>query len=141
MATVLANGNSLKTARGNIFAKEGPRLELFREDDFKKQTEAYLAGKIPFRRGAMGMLNLAAELLSKDPRTRPVVVCQLSWSRGGDCLVVKPGINRAADLKGAVLSVPSSNASARASGEAMFRISPASTLRQISGSVINVRPR
>jgi ABC-type nitrate/sulfonate/bicarbonate transport system substrate-binding protein/outer membrane protein OmpA-like peptidoglycan-associated protein len=105
MATILANGNSAKTVNGSIFAQRGLSLALFRQDDFKKQVEAYIKGETPFLRGTMGMINLAAEVLDRDPRTKPVIIYQMTWSNGGDCLVVKPGINSAKDLKGKTIAV------------------------------------
>jgi ABC-type nitrate/sulfonate/bicarbonate transport system substrate-binding protein/outer membrane protein OmpA-like peptidoglycan-associated protein len=105
MATILANGNSAKTVNGSIFAQKGLSLALFRQDDFKKQVEAYIKGETPFLRGTMGMINLAAEVLDRDPRTKPVIIYQMTWSNGGDCLVVKPGINSAKDLKGKTIAV------------------------------------
>ncbi|BBO92203.1 ABC transporter substrate-binding protein [Desulfosarcina ovata] len=105
MATILANGNSAKTAAGSIFAKQGLALNLVRQDDFKKQIDAFMRGESPFLRGTMGMINLAAEVLNQDPRTRPVVVYQLTWSNGGDCLVVKSGIRSARDLKGKTVAI------------------------------------
>ncbi|BBO85306.1 hypothetical protein DSCO28_58720 [Desulfosarcina ovata subsp. sediminis] len=105
MATILANGNSAKTAAGSIFAKQGFSLNLVRQDDFKKQIDAYMRGESPFLRGTMGMINLAAEVLNQDPRTRPVVIYQLTWSNGGDCLVVKSGIRSARDLKGKTVAI------------------------------------
>ncbi|MDM8554129.1 ABC transporter substrate-binding protein [Desulfococcaceae bacterium HSG7] len=101
IATILANGNSDITIGGDsIFAKKKLKFKLVREDDFKKQIEAYLSGQTPFLRGTMGMINMAAEALSRDPRTKPVIIYQMTWSSGGDCLVVKSGINTAKDLKG-----------------------------------------
>ncbi len=101
IATILANGNSDVTLGGDsIFAQKKLKFKLVREDDFKKQIEAYLSGQTPFLRGTMGMINMAAEVLSKDPRTKPVIIYQMTWSSGGDCLVVKPGIKTAKDLNG-----------------------------------------
>jgi len=101
IATILANGNSdITIGSDSIFAKKKLKFKLVREDDFKKQIEAYLSGQSPFLRGTMGMINLAAEVLSRDPRTQPVIIYQMTWSSGGDCLVVKSGVNTAKDLKG-----------------------------------------
>lgn len=105
IATILANGNSAKTGNGSIFAQKGLSMALVRQDDFKKQIEAYIKGETPFLRGTMGMINMAAEVLNKDPRTKPVIVYQMTWSNGGDCLVVKQGINSARDLKGKTVAL------------------------------------
>jgi ABC-type nitrate/sulfonate/bicarbonate transport system substrate-binding protein/outer membrane protein OmpA-like peptidoglycan-associated protein len=105
IATVLANGNSATTAGGSIFGQKGLKFKLFRQDDFKKQLEAYLSGETPFLRGTMGMLNMAADVISRDPRTRPIVIYLMTWSNGGDCLVVKPEISTAKDLKGKTVAL------------------------------------
>lgn len=105
IATILANGNSDKTASGGIFAEKGLSLQLVWEDDFKKQVEAYIKGESPYLRGTMGMINMAAEAVSRDPSTAPVIVYQMTWSNGGDCLVVKSGIKTARDLKGKTIAL------------------------------------
>jgi hypothetical protein len=104
-ATILANGNAVRTAPDSIFGKKGLKLNLVREDDFKKQIEAYLRGETPYLRGTMGMVNMASEVLGRDPRTAPVVIYQLTWSNGGDCLVVKPGIKTVKYLKGKTVAL------------------------------------
>lgn len=105
MATILANGNTPRTRAGSLFEKRGLDLNLVREDKFPDQVASYLSGKSPYLRGTMGMLNMAADLLSHDSRTRPVVIFQLTWSAGGDALVVKSGIHSAKDLKGKTIAV------------------------------------
>lgn len=100
IATILANGNSAATIEGSIFAQKSLKLKLVRADDFKSQVKAYISGETPYLRGTMGMINMAAPLLSKDPRTDPVIIYQMTWSSGGDCIVVKPGIRCAEDLRG-----------------------------------------
>lgn len=105
IATILANGDARRTRKNSIFAKEGLDLELFREDVFKKQVEAYMKGETPYLRGTLGMINMASELLSADPRTKPVVIYQLTWSAGGDALAVNSKIRTAVDLKGKTIGV------------------------------------
>lgn len=105
IATILANGNSERTQGRSIFDSQGLDFKLVREDVFSKQVEAYLTGHSPYLRGTMGMLNMAAELLSRDPHTKPVVIYQMTWSAGGDALVVKPGIHSAKDLKGKTIAL------------------------------------
>jgi ABC-type nitrate/sulfonate/bicarbonate transport system substrate-binding protein/outer membrane protein OmpA-like peptidoglycan-associated protein len=105
IATIYGNGKARETTKESIFARQGLRLKLVREDDFKKQIEAYMSGKSPYLRGTMGMLNMAIEVLSGDPRTKPVVVYQMTWSTGGDALVVKEGLKSPADLCGKTIAV------------------------------------
>ncbi|MCG8668862.1 MAG: ABC transporter substrate-binding protein [Pseudomonadales bacterium] len=105
IATIYANGNQRATKSGSIMAKASLNYRLAREDVFANQVKQYLAGETPFLRGTLGMLNLASDVLNKDPRTKPVVFYQLTWSAGGDALVVKNNIRRAADLKGKTIAV------------------------------------
>jgi ABC-type nitrate/sulfonate/bicarbonate transport system substrate-binding protein len=105
IATIRANGDQGATAAGSAFAKEGLDLRLVREDVFSRQLEAYLGGRSPYLRGTLGMVNMAADLLGNDPSTKPVVIYQMTWSAGGDALVVKPGIGAARDLKGKTIAL------------------------------------
>ncbi|MBF0233072.1 MAG: ABC transporter substrate-binding protein [Desulfamplus sp.] len=105
MATILANGNAVKSVGSSIFGQKGLNLELVRVDSFKKQVEDYIKGDSPYLRGTMGMINMAAPLLSKSPATKPIIIYQMTWSNGGDCLVVKQGIKTAKDLKGKTVAL------------------------------------
>ena len=81
VATFLANGD-LKTKPGSIFQLSGLDVQLVQGDDFVGQVKNYLHGKSPFLRGTMHMIGLAGEVLGSDPRTKPVVIMQMSWSAG-----------------------------------------------------------
>ncbi|MDO8523714.1 MAG: ABC transporter substrate-binding protein [bacterium] len=105
IATSLGNGSAKRTAPGSIFAAKGLDLNLYRQDNFPRQVADYMACKTPFIRGTMGMLAQAAEVFARDPRTAPVLIHQLSWSAGGDVLVVKEGIRSPKDLKGKTIVV------------------------------------
>lgn len=105
IATILANGNAGTTSSDSIFGRNKLKVKLTRMDDFKNQVEAYMRGDSPYLRGTLGMINMAAEVLNQDPRTKPTVVYQLTWSAGGDCLVVKDGIKSVKDLKGKTIAV------------------------------------
>jgi hypothetical protein len=75
------------------------KYKLTAGDDFIQQCRDYLAGKTPFLRCTMHMLGLASETLNKDPRTKPVVFLQLTWS-AGDHIVARANIKSLNDLKG-----------------------------------------
>ena len=105
IATIYANGNAKQTAKDSIFGKLGLNLRLAREDVFAKQLDAYLAGRSPYLRGTLGMIHMAAEAANRDPRTKPVIVYQLTWSAGGDAMVVKPGIRTTRDLRGKTVAL------------------------------------
>lgn len=98
VATFYGNGQ-VRTQQGSLFANQGLNLNLVAGDDFVQQVRDYMSGKSPFLRCTMGMLGEASEVLGSDPRTKPVVLFQLTWSKG-DHLVVKPGIKTISDLKG-----------------------------------------
>ncbi|MFO1351944.1 MAG: hypothetical protein U1F68_15225 [Gammaproteobacteria bacterium] len=105
MATIYANGNDKSTSRDSIFGKRGLDLRLYRQNELAKQVGDYMQGETPYLRGTMGMINIALDVLSKDERTKPVVIYQLSWSTGGDTLVVKPGISAPLRLKGKTIAM------------------------------------
>ncbi len=105
IVTIHANGGTAKTAKGSVFDQLGLKIEIFREDDFQKQVERFLKGEIPYLRGTMGMINMAAEICSRNASTQLVAVYQHSWSAGGDALVVKEGINRISDLRGKTVAI------------------------------------
>jgi outer membrane protein OmpA-like peptidoglycan-associated protein len=99
IATILANGSAKTTAPGSIFDAQGLKFSLKREDDFTGQIGDYMRGESAYLRCTLGMLNQAIEAL-QDPRVKPVVIGQLTYSTGGDVLVVKSSIKTPADLKG-----------------------------------------
>lgn len=74
------------------FSNQGINVQLFREDDFKKQVQMCLSGETPYLRGTMGMINAASDAF-KNTGVELVVIYQLSWSNGGDALVVRQGKN------------------------------------------------
>ena len=103
VATFHANGG-LKTAGGSGFDKLGLDLELTPGDDFVAQVRDYVSGKSPFLRGTFRMLGQASGVLGADPRTKPVVILQLSWSNG-DHVVVRDSVKTLNDLGGKKIAV------------------------------------
>ncbi|MCK4492624.1 MAG: hypothetical protein KAU26_01095 [Methylococcales bacterium] len=103
IATLHGNGDTVITHEKSILATLGLKNRLIRQDVFSKQIEYYLTGKTPYLRGTLGMINQASDVLNKDPRTKPVIIYQSTWSAGGDALVVKSGIKNVKDLKGKTL--------------------------------------
>jgi len=98
VATFLANGD-MKTQKGSIYDKMGLEMQLVAGDDFIGQVRNYVSGKTPVLRGTMHMLGMASEVLGSDPRTKPVVVLQLSWS-AGDHIVGRSNVKNLNELKG-----------------------------------------
>lgn len=81
VATFHANGG-LKTTPDSIFAKQGLKYNLTAGDDFVQQVKDYMTGKSPYLRGTMRMMGQASEVLNSNPKTKPVVILQMSWSAG-----------------------------------------------------------
>lgn len=103
MATFYANGG-LATKAGSLFQKQGLNLRLTPGDDFVQQVRDYRAGKSPFLRGTFHMIGLASEVLGSDPRTKGVVILQLTWS-AGDHLVARGTLRTLSDLKGKTIAL------------------------------------
>ena len=98
MATFYANGG-LTTKPGTLFQKQGLNLKLVPGDDFVQQVRDYRAGKTPFLRGTFHMAGLASEVIGADPRTKGMVILQMTWS-AGDHMVARPHVKTVTDLKG-----------------------------------------
>jgi len=99
VAAFHANGGTNRTSPDSIYGRDGLKLSFYDGNDFVAQVRDYLSGKTPFLRGTMRMLGQASEVVGKDPRTKPVVVAQLSWSKG-DHIVARDYVKRLDDLKG-----------------------------------------
>src|SRR4030095_11796243 len=87
-----------------LFSAQGLDVDLFLENNFPKQVEACLAGKTPYLRGTLGMVNAAAEAF-KQRGIDLVVVYQLTWSNGGDAMVVRAPIKSPLDLNNNALAL------------------------------------
>lgn len=103
LATFHANGG-LTTKPGSIFQKQGLNLKLVAGDDFIQQVRDYRAGKTPFLRGTFHMIGLASEVIGSDPRTKGVVILQMTWS-AGDHMVARAGLKTLTDLKGKTVAL------------------------------------
>lgn len=99
VATFYANGGGLNTTKDSIFGKSGLDLKLVPGDNFIQQVRDYQSGKSPYLRGTFRMVSMASELLNSDPRTKPVMIYQLTWS-AGDHIVSTADIKSLNDLKG-----------------------------------------
>jgi hypothetical protein len=98
VATFVANGG-LSTTKDSLYGKAGLSYKMVAGDDFNQQVRDYLSGKSPYLRGTVGMLCLASETLNRDPRTKPVMILQMTWS-AGDHIVAREGVKTLNQLKG-----------------------------------------
>jgi outer membrane protein OmpA-like peptidoglycan-associated protein len=88
-ATILANGGTGTTQPNSIFAQRATvKYKLKLNDDPVQQVKDYMTGETPYLRMTARMAGLPLEVLSLDPRTKPVPIYQLSFS-AGDHLVFK----------------------------------------------------
>ena len=99
VATFYANGG-LDTQPDTIFANQGLDIQLVPGDDFVQQVRDYMSGESPFLRGTFRMMGMASEVIGSDPRTKGVVLFQMTWS-AGDHAVSRKHIKTIEDLKGA----------------------------------------
>ena len=103
VATFVANGG-LETKPGSIYADLGLNLKLVAGDDFPAQAKRYMEGQSPFLRGTYSMMALASEVAGGDPRTKPTMVLQLTYS-AGDHLVTRAALKTISDLKGKTIAI------------------------------------
>lgn len=96
--TFMANGG-FTTTPNSVYGQSKLNLKMVNGDNFQQQVKDYLSGKSPYLRSTVHMLGLASEIISKDPRTKPVVFLQLTWS-AGDHIVSRANIKKLNDLKG-----------------------------------------
>jgi NitT/TauT family transport system substrate-binding protein len=95
--------NGFKPSDGSRFRKEykfDVNFEVI--DDFDASREAFKNGKIDLLWATIDALPTEMEGLEQyDPQ----IVFQSDWSRGGDAIVVRRGINQVSDLKGKKVAV------------------------------------
>ena len=88
-----------------IFDKQlGKKVGFVCENDFAKQAQMHLDGKIKALRGTTGMINAAASVFEK-AGSPLVVIYQSTWSTGGDCIVARGNIGTPADLEGKTIGL------------------------------------
>lgn len=100
MRIVHANGDSQTTQKSSIFDQYNLDFKLKLTDSVTSQVEDYISGKTPYFRGTLSQVSQLNSLVYDDPSLRPVVVSLLSYSKGGDSLVVSSGVKDVKDLKG-----------------------------------------
>ncbi len=105
IATFHGNGG-LQTKAGSLFARQSLNLELTAGDDFVQQVRDYRSGKSPFLRGTLHMMGLASEVIGSDPRTKGVVILQMTWS-AGDHLISRGTLHSINDLRGRTIALQS----------------------------------
>lgn len=103
---LMANGG-VKPSPDSIFtAKHGVEVEFVQIDDLVQMASAFRVGGDG---GGLDMMATTVDMFAlqydalKD--IKPVTFMQTDWSRGGDAIAVRAGINTAEDLKGKTVAV------------------------------------
>lgn len=105
LVPIFGNGYKRETESSSVFGQNDLDVELFLENDFAAQVEAYRQCESPFLRGTQAQLQLAATLTEDDPRTELVTIYQHGWSSGADAMVARDNIESLADLSGATIAL------------------------------------
>ena len=101
MQTILANGNERETAEGASLRRRVSTSSSIGRTSFRSGSGPTCAVRRLFSVEQSGMLNMATEVTSVEPFTEMVTpIYQLTWSAGGDALVVRDAIQKPGDLKG-----------------------------------------
>ena len=91
--------------RNSRFYKDyGFQVEFKVLNDFVASREAWKSGEVDLLWATIDAFPTEVNDLRRQGH-EPVVVFQSDWSRGGDAIVVRRGINRVADLKGKTIAV------------------------------------
>lgn len=79
------------------FKEYGIKVEFIVNDDFVPSRDAWKADKVDVLWGTADSFPIEASAMSE---FNPKIIFQADWSRGGDAIVVRRGINKVNDLKG-----------------------------------------
>jgi NitT/TauT family transport system substrate-binding protein len=100
---VYFNGGFKASKESKYFTQYGQLVEFKLIDDFNASREAWKSGDID----VLGFCTIDAFTTEINglKQFEPQVIGQIDWSRGGDAIVVRRGINQIADLKGKKIAV------------------------------------
>jgi NitT/TauT family transport system substrate-binding protein len=100
---VYFNGGFAPSTEGRYYTEFGQLVEFKLIDDFNASREAWKSGDID----VLGFCTIDAFTTEVDglKEFKPKVIAQIDWSRGGDAIVVRRGINQVSDLKGKKIAV------------------------------------
>jgi NitT/TauT family transport system substrate-binding protein len=96
------NGGAKPSADSRLQKEFGVCAEFIVLDDINPSRETWKAGKVDLLWGTIDAFPTEVAGLEAQ---KPIALLQVDWSRGGDAIVVRKGINSAADLKGKTIAV------------------------------------
>lgn len=87
--------------RSRFYKEYGIKVEFVLIDDFDATRNAWIADKVDILHNEVSAMNTEMERLAPH---NPKVFLHMDWSRGGDAVIVKRGINTVNDLKGKTIA-------------------------------------
>ena len=93
----LYNEGFASSEKSRFFKEQGILVDFKLQDDFNASRESWKAGEVDLLWSTIDCFTIESEALKE---YEPVVLFQVDWSRGGDAIVVRRGINNVNDLKG-----------------------------------------
>lgn len=97
------NGGFKASQESKFYTEYGQLVEFKLIDDFNASREAWKSGDIDVL-GFVTIDEFTTEINGLK-EFEPQVIGQIDWSRGGDAIVVRRGINQVSDLKGKKIAV------------------------------------
>jgi NitT/TauT family transport system substrate-binding protein len=100
---VYYNGGFIPTAQSRYYSELGIAVQFVKMDNFDDSRRAWTTDQVDIICNTADVLS--TEIPSFYIPFSPKVFMQIDWSRGGDKMVVRQGINTVADLKGKKIAV------------------------------------
>jgi len=95
------NEGAEASEKSRFFKDYGIKVEFVLIDDFDGSRNAWIADEVHIINNEVSAMNTEMERLAPyDPK----VFLQMDWSRGGDAVIVKRGINSVNDLRGKTIA-------------------------------------
>ncbi len=95
------NEGAEASEKSRFFKDYGIKVEFILMDDFDGSRNAWIADEVHIINNEVSAMNTEMERLAPHD---PKVFLQMDWSRGGDAVIVKRGINSVNDLRGKTIA-------------------------------------
>ncbi len=95
------NEGAEASERSRFFKEYGIKVEFVLIDDFDGTRNAWIADEVDVLHNEVSAMNTEMERLAPH---NPKVFMHMDWSRGGDAVIVKRGINTVNDLRGKTIA-------------------------------------
>ena len=95
------NEGAEASERSRFFKEYGIKVEFVLIDDFDGTRNAWIADEVDILHNEVSAMNTEMDRLAPH---NPKVFLHMDWSRGGDAVIVKRGINTVNDLRGKTIA-------------------------------------